>query len=169
MWADSNNFDYGAGGFINSFRVRATGGPTFASAIDGSGNESSGVLLLTGGGSWLSLSDQQAKQNFTPTDGRQVLERLVSVPITTWNYKAQGNEIRHIGPTAQDFSAAFQLGADERYISTVDADGVALAAIQGLYQMLTDKLADKQEQINRLAEQNTQLAERLVALEQRID
>jgi hypothetical protein len=34
---------------------------------------------------------------------------------------------------AQDFSAAFHLGEETTGISTVDADGVALAAIQGLY------------------------------------
>jgi flagellar biosynthesis/type III secretory pathway protein FliH len=37
-----------------------------------------------------------------------------------------------MGPTAQDFQAAFGLGSDEQCIGTVDADGVALAAIQGL-------------------------------------
>ena len=39
---------------------------------------------------------------------------------------------RHIGPVAQDFHAAFGLGTHETAIATVDADGVALAAIQGL-------------------------------------
>lgn len=42
----------------------------------------------------------------------------------------------HIGPMAQDFNAAFQLGESDRAITTVDADGVALAAIQGLNQKL---------------------------------
>ena len=60
---------------------------------------------------------------------------------------------------------AFQVGEDERYISTIDADGVALAAIQGLYEMLKDK----QAQIARLAEQNDRLAERLTALEKQVD
>jgi len=36
---------------------------------------------------------------------------------------------------AQDFYAAFGLGGDDKQISTVDTDGVALAAIQGLYQL----------------------------------
>jgi hypothetical protein len=34
---------------------------------------------------------------------------------------------------AQDFAAAFGLGADDRHIFTLDAAGVALAAIQGLH------------------------------------
>jgi hypothetical protein len=36
-----------------------------------------------------------------------------------------------MGPTAQDFRAAFGLGPNDTTISVVDADGVALAAIQG--------------------------------------
>src|SRR5262249_24529273 len=41
--------------------------------------------------------------------------------------------IRHMGPMAQDFRAAFGLGEDDTTISVVDEQGVALAAIQGLY------------------------------------
>jgi len=48
-------------------------------------------------------------------------------------------QVCHVGPTAQDFMAAFGLGASERHIGTVDAEGVALAAIQGLYQMVQEK------------------------------
>ncbi len=61
------------------------------------------------------------------------------VPILTWNYKTQDDSIRHLGPMAQDFRAAFELGEDEKHISTVDADGVALAAIQELYRMNLQK------------------------------
>ncbi len=46
---------------------------------------------------------------------------------------------------AQDFHAAFGVGEDERHISTVDADGVALAAIQGLYQLLQGKDREMEE------------------------
>jgi hypothetical protein len=42
--------------------------------------------------------------------------------------------VRHIGPMAQDFYAAFQVGADDTHITTIDENGVALAAIKGLYQ-----------------------------------
>ncbi|CAM3987306.1 hypothetical protein MEZE111188_19330 [Mesobacillus zeae] len=39
----------------------------------------------------------------------------------------------HIGPTTQDFHADFGLnGEDNKHISNVDIQGVALAAIQGL-------------------------------------
>ena len=72
-------------------------------------------------------------------DGRVGLQRLVSWPVSTWNYQAQGAGIRHLGPTAQDFHAAFGLGEDDTTISTVDEQGVALAAVQGLYATVQDK------------------------------
>lgn len=40
---------------------------------------------------------------------------------------------------AQNSYAAFGLGTDDKNIATVDAGGVALAAIQGLSQLLDDK------------------------------
>jgi len=59
--------------------------------------------------------------------------RLERIPITRWRYKAQAPSIWHLGPMAQDFRAAFGLGEDRRHIDTIDSEGVALAAIQGLY------------------------------------
>ena len=51
---------------------------------------------------------------------------------------------------AQDFYAAFAVGADDKHISTVDADGVALAAIQGLNEKLETQLGAKDVEIRRL-------------------
>ena len=57
---------------------------------------------------------------------------MVALPISTWRWKAEVPQSLHMGPMAQDFRAAFGLGDDEKRIVTVDADDVALAAIQGL-------------------------------------
>jgi hypothetical protein len=138
LFADQSNFDFNSAA-LNEFAVRATGGARFVSAIDGSGTPTAGVQLAAGGTSWAALSDRNAKTNFAPVDSRQILTRLASLPIQTWNNKSQDPSIRHIGPMAQDFYAAFGVGEDERHITTLDADGVALAAIQGLYQMLQEK------------------------------
>jgi NifU-like protein involved in Fe-S cluster formation len=54
------------------------------------------------------------------------------MPVTEWSYKEQDAAIRHIGPTAQDFHAAFGLGQDPLRIGTLDADGVALAGVRAL-------------------------------------
>jgi hypothetical protein len=73
-------------------------------------------------------------------DTLQVLEKLASLPITQWHYEWEHSEvIPHIGPMAQDFKAAFYPGTDDKSITTQEADGVALAAIQGLNQKLEDR------------------------------
>ncbi|RME44904.1 MAG: hypothetical protein D6791_12080 [Chloroflexi bacterium] len=161
LFADANNVDFRSE-VSNEFAVRATGGVRFVTAINSSGQRTAGVELSTGASAWSTLSDRNAKANFAPVDEREIVARLAAIPIQTWNYKAQAPSIRHIGPVAQDFYAAFGVGEDERHISTVDADGVALAAIQGLYQMLQAKdaeIAAQQEQI-------AALEARLAALEQ---
>jgi hypothetical protein len=101
-----------------------------------------GVDLAVGGGSWGSISDRNAKTEFASVDKRALLERLAKLPITTWRYKAQDASIRHIGPVAQDFRAAFGVGGDDKRITTVDADGVALGAIQGLHELVKEKDAE---------------------------
>jgi len=110
---------------------------------------------LTIGGTWTNASSRDQKENFTPVDGQEVLASLADMPITTWNHKVEDASIRHMGPTAQDFYAAFGLGDSDTSIGTLDADGVALAAIQGLYEL-------SQEQ----AVQITAQQERIKALEQ---
>jgi trimeric autotransporter adhesin len=84
-------------------------------------------------------SDRNAKANFSDVAPRAILAKLAALPIQTWNFKTQPESERHLGPTAQDFRAAFELGQDDTHISTTDADGVALAAIQGLYQIVQEK------------------------------
>jgi len=99
-----------------------------------------GALNVTGGCTGCSPpSDRNLKSNFSIINSRLILARLASVPVQSWNYKSEGDLIRHIGPTAQDFRAAFGLGDSDRTINTIDADGVALAAIQALYQMMQEK------------------------------
>jgi hypothetical protein len=120
----------------NEFAVRATGGVRLVTGIDASGATLSGVRLTAGSGTWETLSDFRSKAGFAPVDEGQLLARLMQVPIQTWYYRSQDPSVQHIGPTAQDFSAAFGVGEDPHYISTVDADGVALAAIQQLYRMV---------------------------------
>jgi hypothetical protein len=93
---------------------------------------STGAYLTTGG-TWTNSSDRNKKENFTDVSGEKILNLVRSLPITEWNYKADGRSIRHLGPMAQDFHAAFDLnGTDDTHITTVDEAGVALAAIKAL-------------------------------------
>ena len=79
-------------------------------------------------------SDRNVKEHFSSVNPRDVLEKVSALPITEWNYQADNETLRHIGPMAQDFYSAFNVGMDDKHISMVDADGVALTAIQGLNQ-----------------------------------
>lgn len=75
-------------------------------------------------GSWTSVSDRNAKENITPVNPQVILELLAEVPVSTWNYNAQDDGVRHMGPMAQGLYAAFELGLGDKSIDTVDPDGV---------------------------------------------
>jgi hypothetical protein len=67
-----------------------------------------------------------------PLTGPQILERVADLPISFWTYEFEPG-VRHLGPMAQDFAAAFGLGRTNRMIEPIDEGGVALAAIQALH------------------------------------
>jgi hypothetical protein len=98
------------------------------------GTSANGALLTTGG-IWTNGSSREFKQEFAAIDVMDVLGKVIRLPISTWTYK-NSTEGQHLGPMAEDFHAAFGVGTDAQHIATVDADGVALAAIQGLNQKL---------------------------------
>jgi len=72
--------------------------------------------------------------------------------LSSWRYDNEPTGIRHIGPTSQDFRAAFGLGHDDKTITMVDADGIALAAIQGLHQLVQERDAQIATLIARVAQ-----------------
>jgi hypothetical protein len=109
-------------------------------------------------------SDRAAKEDFADVNPSEVLAKVAALPITRWNFK-QDKSVQHIGPMAQDFYAAFGTGSDDKHIATVDEEGVALAAIQGLNQKLRDDSKAKDVEIQNLKQQNDSLAERLNELE----
>jgi hypothetical protein len=117
---------------------------------------------LTAGGVWQNNSDRNLKANFASIDSCAVLNKVLNLPISTWNYKAEDVATRHLGPMAQDFHAAFGLGSDDRSIGTVDEEGVALAAIQGLYQVV----AEKDQRITQLEKEVAQLKNAAPSLDQ---
>jgi hypothetical protein len=119
---------------------------------------------LTVNGTFVSSSDRNLKENFEPVNGRKVLEKVATLPLSKWNFKADP-ESRHLGPMAQDFYAAFGVGPDDRHITTVDEGGVALAAIQGLNEKVESENALLREQLNRREAENAELKRRLERLE----
>jgi trimeric autotransporter adhesin len=133
----------------NSKLTMASDGST---TLTSSSAGNTGVTLPAGGGSWNNLSDRNMKANFAAVNPRAILRGVLQLPISTWNYKTQDTSVRHIGPMAQDFAAAFKVGESDKTISTIDPDGVAFAAIQGLHEELTDRDA-KIDTLRRQVEQ----------------
>ncbi len=133
----------------NQFLARVTGGARFFSNLE----LSSGVSLAAGASAWASVSDVNMKENFRDLDSDDVLAKLARMPIREWNYKAQDAAIRHVGPTAQDFHSAFGLGEDPLRISTIDADGIALAGVKALAlenQLLKAELETLRQRLDRI-------------------
>lgn len=131
-----------------SLRKNASGAPNFTIFEDGNirftFNGTPNCTIQPNGnlfvrGAVLSNSDRNLKENIKPVDPGTILEKVMALPISTWNYNYDDDQIPHIGPMAQDFHAAFGLGVNNKTIAAMDKDGVALAAIQGLNQKLNSK------------------------------
>jgi trimeric autotransporter adhesin len=141
----------------NQFLARASGGfilytdPTLTT----------GVVLSPGSGTWASLSDQASKTAIRPVDDTEILNRLTRLPITTWSYVSEPRSVRHMGPMAQDFYSAFGLGEDNLHITSIDEDGVALAAIKGL----NERITRRSREIDALQQEVTQLASEVQAMQ----
>jgi len=130
----------------NTFNVRATGGFKFITGYTASNCEL-GVVLESKSSSWSILSDEKSKIKVAAMDDLDTLEKLSSIPISTWRY--QGQEVSHMAPMAQDWHSAYHVGEADR-ISSADADGVTLSALRGLTRLrdtLEDRVASLQADI----------------------
>jgi hypothetical protein len=144
----------------NQFVARGCGGVKFFT----NQGLTSGVELAAGGSGWSAVSDRNRKENFLAMEGEELLARLRNVPVTSWNYRTQDASIRHMGPMAQDFRAAFGLGESELMINSVDIDGVNMAATQAVAAR-TDAL---RTQVRALTGENAALRARVDDLESRL-
>jgi hypothetical protein len=144
----------------NQFVVRGCGGVKIYT------NQAltAGVEVAAGGSGWSAVSDRNRKENFLAVDGEDLLARLRSVPVSSWNYITQDRSIRHMGAMAQDFHAAFGLGESNLMINSVDMDGVTLAGVQAVATR-TDGL---QGQVQTLTGENAALRSRVSELEARL-
>jgi hypothetical protein len=140
---------------VNKFTVQAGGGVVFYSSSD----LSTGVSLGSGEGTWNSVSSRTMKTDIDPVDPGTVLQEVEDLDVATWEYDSD-SEATHMGPMAEDFHDAFGLGPDDKHISNVDADGVALAAIQGLAERVDTQSETIDEQAETIEDQQDALAER---------
>ena len=143
---NASRFYIGTNGFVGI----GTSSPT--NKLHVNGGVSATVFVTT--------SDRNAKENFEPVSTSEVLDKVAALPITRWTFKEMPGQ-PHMGPMAQDFHAAFGLGAGETGIATVDEGGVALAAIQGLNQ----KVEEQRGQLEKKETEITELKQRREALE----
>ncbi|BAY23319.1 hypothetical protein NIES2100_30830 [Calothrix sp. NIES-2100] len=132
--------------------------PVNDGTLNAPGLEDNSTLYLDPNGSGRYLSDRHLKEAVAEVDVQAILQGIADLPITTWKYKNQDETIRHIGPMAQDFAATFNIGESDRTINAVDANGVALAAIQALYQ----KMQAQNLEINRLRQQISKMQQQLI-------
>lgn len=152
-------FRVDAGAPVDSLRVDQNGNVGLGTATPGATLEVVGDAIVDG--DLAAGSSREIKRGFQPVDRRVVLERLAKLPLSEWSYLADDPSIRHLGPMAEDFQAAFGLGRDERYVSPVDLSGVAFAAIQGLHEVVREREAE----IEALLASRDELAQRVAELE----
>ena len=119
------------------------GNPSHPLHVGTNGTNGNGAHV-TAGGAWTAGSSREFKENLRPVQTETVLRAVLDLPLYRWRYK-NSDEGDHMGPVAEDFFEAFELGEDDRYISGVDGNGVALAAIQGLYELVKDLQAENEE------------------------
>ncbi len=139
----------------NNFFVSPIGAAAFALSLTQTGNMTINGTLTQG-------SDRNSKDDVDAVDPLSVLAKVSELPIATWRYK--GDEALHVGPMAQDFHAAFGLGADDKHIAPGDMAGLALAAVQALNARVEQKDARIRDLEAQLA-QLKNLEERLALLE----
>lgn len=160
VWSDGAYADFNSD-IQDQFLVRSSGGIYFYT----NNGKTHGTFYTAASNGWENVSDRNLKENFASIDSLDILAKLVEMPVQTWTWKNEKETVRHLGPVAQDFFSAFNLGVDNRHISTMDANGIALAAIQGLNRKLEEKLREKTAEIQVLKLALIEITTRLAALE----
>ena len=149
----------------HSVTMRATNGFRFFT-----GTGAGGAQLLPNATAWTVLSDRNSKKDFAPVDTIAVLNKLATIPVEQWHYQWESEtDTPNIGPMAQDFKAAFYPGRDNKGISTLEFDGVELAAIQGLNEKVEGRSQKAEARIQKLESENAELKARLEKLEQLLE
>ncbi len=151
---NNNSTDWRVQNLNDAFRVTKAGTGVAELEMDNAGN-------VTIQGTLTELSDKNAKMAIEPIDTDAVLAKVADLPISSWTYIHDADRgIRHIGPMAQDFYAAFGTGHTDKGISTLDSSGVALAAIKALSAENDDLTLHSQRQQQVIDELMLQVASR---------
>jgi Head domain of trimeric autotransporter adhesin/Chaperone of endosialidase len=125
----------------NHFSARFNGGYSLYTSAATITSEACFLPLLSN--AWVTASDYKLKEKFATTNGEDFLKKISAMKLGSWNYISQSQlKLRHYGPMAQDFYAAF--GKDEygtigndTTINSADFAGVSFIAIQALEKRTT--------------------------------
>ena len=137
VWNGSKQFNEVESPAPSTFSVQAENGIWLGTDYDPSIDQGRFIDTSTGAylndsGVWTDSCSVTEKERFRPTDSIDVIEKVDSLEVSTWEYIDDDGGARHMGPTAEQFHDTFGLGDDERHIASLDTAGVALTAIQGL-------------------------------------
>ncbi len=111
-------------------------------------------------------SSRTNKENIETINHEDILAKVTALPIHQWNYIHDNDDIRHIGPMAEDFHSLFDVGTGPKGISSIDTSGIALAAIQGLSHALKQTQQDMDKKDQQVQAIQQQLEQKEVTLEQ---
>jgi hypothetical protein len=110
-------------------------------------------------GVWTANSSRDTKENFRELAPGEALARIAKLSVPEWNYKGEDRAVRHIGPIAEDFHAAFGLnGASNKMVSHIDPAGVALAGLKDVARKLDEQQRQLEEQQREIAQLKARLA-----------
>jgi hypothetical protein len=164
-----------SGGFRIFTASNLSTGVTIQSGAVASNWGQSNAVISTSTGAYLGtdgvfhdVSDVNRKRNFLDVSPEVILQKLKTLPIKSWSYKTDPDDVRHFGPTAQDFHATFGLGSDPLTIGGVDAQGVALAGVQALERRTTelkDEVAQTRQLVEILMRERSEMIARIEKLE----
>jgi hypothetical protein len=135
---------------LGYFGINAKGTSTKVFIVGTTSSNGNGAYL-SAGGTWTNASDINLKENITSLEAKDILNKISKLNINRWMYKGTNNEY-HIGPMAQDFYSAFNVGVNNTSISSIDPAGVALIGIQELAKENADLKAKNAELEHRLLE-----------------
>ncbi len=161
----TSNTAFGAGADVSANGFRNATAIGAGAIVDSShkirlGNAT--VSVIEGQVGFTSSSDATKKENFRPVDGEAVLEKVRRLPLASWNFIGHDPEqLRHYGPSAQDFFAAFghdgvgTIGTPTTITST-DMAGVLMIAVQALERRTAEYAALKArlEALERLVQES---------------
>ncbi|MBN1340190.1 MAG: hypothetical protein JXA03_12750 [Bacteroidales bacterium] len=115
-------------------------------------NTSTGAFL-SDAGVWTNAFDEGNITGRESIDNNDILEKVASLEILRWSLKNEPEGHSHIGPTASELNSVFGLANDGKSITTLDPAGIALTAIQALYQQIEQKdaqIADLERRLQAL-------------------